>query len=219
MLAQRTLNVPGKQLLRVTNFVMPNACAIGGAEVPFGAGGASMFWHVPIDDFSHWRYEFIFHSKAALPREQMRKAYQEELGPEGTPWRNAENRYGQDRAAMKRSFLGMGPVFPVHDLFVTESQGTILDRSAEHLVSSDIAIVRSRRCLLEAVADVAAGKDPRGVVRDEAENDFSDLLVLTETLDAETDLDRFFVGMEQQDYYRLDPEVAAGRAGPASDPA
>jgi len=203
----RKLPTPGKQLLRVTNFVMPNACAIGGSETPLGRGGMSMFWHVPIDDESHWRYEFVFHSKAELPKQQLKEAYEAEMNAAGVSWRNAQNRFGQDREEMKRSYLGMGPTFPTHDLFVTESQGSVLDRSSEHLVSSDIAIVRSRRLLIEALSDVESGKDPLGVIRSETENDFRDLLVLTETIDIDTDLETYLGSMEAEDIYQLNPEL------------
>lgn len=199
----RKLPLPGKQLLRVTNFVMPNACAIGGSETPLGRGGMSMFFHVPIDDVSHWRYEFVFHSKAELPKKQLKEAYDAEMDKDGVPWRNQENRFGQDREQMKRSYLGMGPTFPTHDLFVTESQGAILDRSAEHLVTSDIAIVRSRRLLAEAVRNLGSGKDPLGVIRSESDNHFEDLLVLTETVDLNIDLKGYMRQMEAADIYQL----------------
>ncbi|MGQ3110847.1 hypothetical protein, partial [Aeromicrobium sp.] len=48
-----------------------------------------------------------------------------------------------------------------------------------HLSSSDIAIVRARRMLDEAVDTVQAGGDPRGVVRQAQENDFRDMVVVT----------------------------------------
>jgi hypothetical protein len=203
--AQRKLP-QGRRLLRVTNFVMPNACAIGGAETPFGRGGTSMFWHVPIDDTSHWRVEFVFHSKAALPRASLREAYAKEADEHGVPWRNAANRFGQQRDQLDRSYLGMGNTFPVHDLFVTESQGAILDRDEEHLVTSDIAIVRTRRLLMQALQDVVQGRDPRGVVRDPATNRFDDLLVLTETLEPETGIDAFLADMEAARIYEIPPK-------------
>jgi phthalate 4,5-dioxygenase oxygenase subunit len=206
LLTERKLPA-GKRLLRVTNFVMPNACAIGGAETPFGRGGASMFWHVPIDDTSHWRYEFTFHSKVRLPREQMEARYLEEADAEGMPRRQAENRYLQNRDEMDRYYAGMGITFPVHDLFITESQGEILDRSEEHLVSSDVAIARSRRLLLEALGQIAAGQDPRGVVRDPAENDFRDLLVLSEEIGTDEDADAFCTKLEAQNIYEIKPEL------------
>jgi phthalate 4,5-dioxygenase len=208
--ADRKVGDTGTKILRVTNFVMPNACAIGGFEASLGRGGTSMFWHVPIDDTHHWRMEFTFHSKKALPREIMSQIYSAEQLPGGYSKRNAQNRYLQNRDEMAKSYVGMGRNFPTHDLFVTESQGAILDRSKEHLVSSDIAIVRTRRLMLAALRDIAAGKDPIGIIRDPAGNDFRDLLVLTETLDVATDNDAFCAKLEQEDIYQLNKEIASG---------
>ncbi len=205
--AERTVGDTGSKILRVTNFVMPNACAIGGFEASLGRGGASMFWHVPIDDHHHWRMEFTFHSKQPLPREIMSRIYNAEQLPGGYSRRNAQNRYLQNRDEMNRSYVGMGRNFPTHDLFVTESQGPILDRSKEHLVSSDVAIVRTRRMMLAAMHDVAAGKEPVGVIRNQADNDFRDLLVLTETLDAGADNDAFCAALEREDIYALNKEI------------
>ncbi len=213
LLTERRIPENGKTLLRVTNFVMPNGCAIGGAETPFGTGGASMFWHVPIDDTSHYRMEFTFHSKAPLPKAVMEARYRDEMDEKGMPKRNPANRYMQDREAMHRSYIGMGRSFPSHDLFITESQGAIIDRSAENLATSDIAIVRSRRLLLQALEDIRAGRDPLGVDRDAARNDYRDLLVLTETIEADADVDAYLTTMEAKDIYRLDRErVQPGRA-------
>jgi phthalate 4,5-dioxygenase oxygenase subunit len=206
----RKVGDTGTKILRLTNFVMPNACAIGGFEASLGRGGTSMFWHVPIDDTHHWRMEFTFHSKKALPREIMSQIYSAEQLPGGYSRRNAQNRYLQNRDEMNRSYLGMGRNFPTHDLFVTESQGPILDRTKEHLVSSDIAIVRTRRLMLAAIRDIAAGKEPIGVIRNVADNDFRDLLVLTETLDAGVDNEAFCAQLEAEDIYRLNQEIAAG---------
>jgi len=203
LFTERKLPDSDRRLLRVTNFVMPNGCAIGGAETPFGLGGASMFWHVPIDDTSHYRMEFTFHSKARLPQASMAERYRAELDAGGKPLRQPENRYLQRRDEMDRSYLGMGRSFPNHDLFVTESQGAIMDRSAENLVTSDIAIVRARRLLLQAQEDVRNGKDPLGVEREAARVDYRDLLVLSEVIEAHTDVDEYCATLERQDIYRL----------------
>ncbi len=54
---------------------------------------------------------------------------------------------------MKRqAYLGLGECFSVHDIAITQSQGTIHEQSGEHLSSSDIAIVRARRMLDEGGA-------------------------------------------------------------------
>ena len=60
----------------------------------------------------------------------------------------------------------MGLNFQAHDAFATESQGPVQDRTAEHLVSSDKAIVAARKLLLNAMKDAKNGRDPQHVIRD-----------------------------------------------------
>lgn len=199
----------GEIILRITNQVMPNGCAIGGNEASLGPGGCSMFWHVPIDDEQHWRFEFTFHAKGALPKQQMAAQYASEQDAEGRPQRNPDNRYLQDRDSMDRSYLGMGKCFPAHDLFVTESQGAIHEQSDEHLASSDVAIARSRRLLAEAIRTMEAGGDPRGVVRDPAQNNFDDIVVITKQLPAGTDVRAYCSELAAGQLYELGPGIGA----------
>ena len=201
----------GEHILRITNGVLPNACAIGGYEAQLGPGGLSMFWHVPIDDTAHWRYEFTFHAKGKLPFERMATEYAAEKTP-GTddPRRTAENGFLQDRDAMDRYYLGMGKVFPVHDLFVTESQGTFLDHAEEHLSATDVGIARLRKQLLEATRDLEDGRDPRGIVRDAAENTFDDIVVITKQLPAGSDHRAVCAELAASGLYTLNPDVRSG---------
>jgi len=159
---------------------MPNACAVGGFEGYLGDGGVTMLWDVPIDDQHHWRWEFIFHRSGKLDKAALEKQYESEKA-EGDRMRRAkDDLYSQDRESMKReAYLGLGECFSVHDIAITQSQGTIHEQTGEHLSSSDIAIVRARRMLDEAANAVAAGEDPRGVVRSATDNDFKDLVVIT----------------------------------------
>lgn len=46
--------------------------------------------------------------------------------------------------------------------------------------------------MLEAIADVADGKDPRGVVRDPANNDRTELIVMSEVMPATVDHKEFW---------------------------
>jgi len=48
------------------------------------------------------------------------------------------------------------------DLAVQESMGPIVDRSREHLGSTDKAIIMCRRVLLDAIRDLQNGIDPPG---------------------------------------------------------
>jgi phthalate 4,5-dioxygenase oxygenase subunit len=173
-----------KTYLRVTNFVMPNLAAFGGSTV---GEGYSVHWHVPIDDTRHWKYVFMFSRDKALPPELLNKS-RAELGEDFRLTRNGANRYQQDRESMKtKTFTGMGYNFQAHDAFATESQGAIQDRTAEHLVSSDKAIIAARKLLLNAINDVKNGRDPQHVVRDPASNQFSHLQVFSEVIDASAD--------------------------------
>ena len=73
-----------------------------------------------------------------------------------------ETRFGQDRARMTEDWSGIKGVV-MEDMAMSMSQGAIADRSKEHLVPADQAVVRCRRQLLESAKRVAAGGDPIGV--------------------------------------------------------
>jgi hypothetical protein len=76
---------------------------------------------------------------------------------------NVTNDYMIDRALQKAtSFTGI-PGINTQDIAVQEGMGPIVDRTQEHLGTSDRAIVFLRRMLLEAVAAVERGETPPGV--------------------------------------------------------
>ncbi|HLH25156.1 MAG TPA: Rieske 2Fe-2S domain-containing protein [Chloroflexota bacterium] len=56
------------------------------------------------------------------------------------------------------------------DRMAVEQQGEMTDRQREHLSASDEGVVLVRQMLRDALAAVAAGQDPLGVVRDPAED-------------------------------------------------
>ena len=84
------------------------------------------------------------------------------------PVRTPENRWGQDREAMKRgeSFSGMvgssilETIF-MEDVACIESQGR-LDRSKELLAPVDIALVEGRKTILDAISAHQNGEPPLG---------------------------------------------------------
>ncbi len=76
--------------------------------------------------------------------------------------KNKSNDYMLDRALQKtRIFTGITGI-NTQDFALQEGMGPIVDRSKEHLGSTDRAIITLRRLLLEATYDVARGKPPRG---------------------------------------------------------
>jgi phthalate 4,5-dioxygenase oxygenase subunit len=178
--------------LRITNFVMPNACAVGGYEGYLGDGGVTMLWDVPIDDYSHWRWEFIFHRSGKLDKQSLHDQYEAEKMEGDRMRRSQDPLFMQDRESMKdKAYLGLGECFSVHDVAITQSQGRIHDHTREHLGTSDIAIMRARRMLDQAARAVQEGRDPPGVVRAADENDFSDLVVITGIIDQATTREAF----------------------------
>jgi hypothetical protein len=174
---------------------MPNLSAFGGSTV---GDGHAVHWHVPIDDTHHWKYVFMFSRTKPLDPE-LRNKSRSELTADYHPTRNKANRYQQDRESMKtKTFTGMGINFQAHDAFATESQGPVQDRTNEHVVSSDKAIVAARKLLLSAMQEVKEGKEPRHIIRDPKENRFSRLVVLSEILPASTDWKQYVKQLESQ---------------------
>ena len=154
-----------KIYFRTSNFIMPNFSTFPGQTA---AEGYSVNWHVPIDDYNHWKFVIVFSRKRALDRSMMLRG-RDELQPDYRMIRTKANRYLQDRASMKdKTFSGIGYNFQAQDACVIEGAGKIQDRTKEHLVTSDKAIVAARKLLLKGIQDVKEGRDPLHVVRDAA---------------------------------------------------
>ena len=178
----------GARYVRVTNFIIPNLAAFGGSTV---GEGYAVHWHVPIDDRTHWKYIFMFNRKRPIAPE-LREKNQADLSPDYRFARNSINRYQQDRASMTtQSFTGMGFNFQAHDAFATESQGAVQDRTEEHLVTSDKAIIAARKLIMNAINDVKAGRDPMHVIRDPKSNKFNHIAVISEVIPAATNFKEY----------------------------
>ena len=196
-----TRKQPGdKVYLRVSYFILPNLSAFPGQT---GGEGYSVNWHVPIDDTHHWKYMFVFSREAPLDKAVIQRE-RSELTPDFRLVRNRENRFMQDRESMKtKTYSGMGHGFQAHDVFATTSQGTIQDRTEEHLVSSDKAILAARKLIEKAIRDVQEGREPPHVVRDPSLNRFPHLQVISDLLPATTDLKQHTRSLEAEARARL----------------
>jgi phthalate 4,5-dioxygenase oxygenase subunit len=80
------------------------------------------------------------------------------LGSDSKRWygrfrlpQNAGNDYQIDRQKQRsmQSYTGLASIH-LEDLAITESMGSLLDRSAEHLGTSDVMVIRARRRLMAA---------------------------------------------------------------------
>ena len=170
---------------RTSNFVMPNFSTFPGQTA---AEGYSVNWHVPIDDMSHWKFVIVFSREKALDQDIIGRS-RDELTTDYRMTRNKANRYLQDRKSMKtKSFSGIGHAFQAQDACVIEGAGPIQDRTKEHLVTSDKAIVAARKLLLKGIEDVKRGRDPLHVVRDPAKNNFLHLAVISEVTAKSADI-------------------------------
>jgi hypothetical protein len=126
---------------------------------------------VPIDDTTTWVYNWMYSYDTAIP---ITPEYAIEFetkygrGPDDltTGFRlkkNLANDYLVDRTDQATStYTGIVGI-NTQDMALQEGMGTIVDRSKEHLGTSDKAIIACRQLLLEATQAVEEGKPPRGV--------------------------------------------------------
>ena len=84
-----------------------------------------------------------------------------------------------------KSFSGIGFNFQAQDLCVTEGEGPVQDRTQEHLVTSDKAIVAARKLILSGIRDVQDGGEAPSVRRDAEHNRFPEMAVLSEVVPAD----------------------------------
>jgi hypothetical protein len=87
-----------------------------------------------------------------------------------------------------QTFTGMGLNFQAHDAFATESQGPVQDRTEEHPVTSDKAIIAARKLLLNAMKNAQDGRDPQHVIRDPNANRLLHLQAMSEVVPASVDV-------------------------------
>jgi hypothetical protein len=79
------------------------------------------------------------------------------------PVANRDNDYLMDRAAQKAGMTYSGVAgIAMQDASLQESMGPIMDRSREHLLSTDNGIIMARQRLLRAVRALQQGEPPPG---------------------------------------------------------
>ena len=130
---------------------------------------AAHVW-APIDDETTMLYSINFHPSRALTDEDLarerswRGIHTENIPGSDHAIRNKANDYLIDRElqASGQSYTGMKGL-GTQDCAIQESMGPISDRTLEHLVPSDAAIVKIRKLLLQALKDHADGKPLPGM--------------------------------------------------------
>ena len=123
--------------------------------------------NVPRDDESSVFYFLAWGDAAATPdtatwRQFLGQQVGIDLDERYRPLRNHENRFWQDRQAMKAgNFTGITG-FPNQDVAMWVTMGKIAKRWEERLGASDLAIVEFRRQMVDAAREVQQGKPAIG---------------------------------------------------------
>jgi len=178
----------GTQYWRIAQFLFP--CT---AQIPRDRGVSHRIW-VPMDD--HHTMFYNLHKPDSDGQRIMGKRliqWNVPLKPTNTTdWygrfrleQDGSNDYLIDRDAQRsgRSFTGITGVF-TEDHAVTETMGPVLDRTNEHVGTSDIMVIRIRRRLIEAARALVDHKiTPPGVDDPEVYRTRSASCVLPEDVD------------------------------------
>jgi phthalate 4,5-dioxygenase oxygenase subunit len=149
---------------RIYGFALPYLCF-----QPMG----NMVIDVPIDD-THTSFFQIGFSQTEKVDRELYVNY--ERGPlshykDGLRWRyGPDQNWGQDRSAMTegKSFSGVTEGVVAEDYPVWTSMGSYYDRRDESLAPADHLLVRMRRNMLKAAADLQKGIDPVTIPADVA---------------------------------------------------
>ena len=143
---------------RVAEFVAP-FYALSASRQPAVPTDCSVFISVPMDDENHMLF-FGFWDEVG-PLQDVSAFFSEDLNRDDM-FSDADTTlpgWGQDRGAMSQGhFSGFTKSVLHEDLGVQMSMGPIVDRSLEHVCGTDLAIVQTRRYLLDMIRDFEAGR-------------------------------------------------------------
>ena len=163
---------------RVTQWLLPTYSLIPSKGFPRGG----RCW-IPIDDSHISVIQYAYHPERPLTETEVQTR---KNSPEIEPVlyrlpdgaiidicrdiRHAENNYLIDRAMQRtQTFTGI-QVIRTQDTAMTESMGGIVDRSEEHLGTTDAAVIAARRRLLQMAHDLQNGIEPSAALQPESYN-------------------------------------------------
>jgi phthalate 4,5-dioxygenase oxygenase subunit len=156
----------GQTYVRITEHLMPLVTITPvGRSLP---RAGSVFVLSPMDDTHHLLFFGYFgdtpHSakpptEICMQDDEYQPDPRDYAGVRGDRW----TAWGQDRALMAAGhFTGFGRSLLEEDAVIQSSMGPIIDRSKEHLASSDVAVATARRMLLDALSAAESGEIPPG---------------------------------------------------------
>jgi len=160
---------PNEYYWRVTQHLLPFWSMIPGPQFPRGGHA----W-VPVDDDHNMAWQFSYNPDAPLTDEQRTRLLQPPVDrvwthyelKDGTIidcWRSGLNRrndYQISRAMQKTvNYTGIRSGRE-QDMAMTDGMGRTVERWREHLGTTDVAIIASRKILLRLARELQAGKEP-----------------------------------------------------------
>lgn len=128
---------------------------------------------VPIDDNTTYVYNWMYSRDESTPVTEEHIEYYETImgrwkqhriqGPEYKLIQNKANDYLIDREVQRtKTFTGIDGV-NTQDMALQEGMGQIVDRSKEKLGTADVGVIAARQLLLEALENMAEGKEIKGI--------------------------------------------------------
>jgi phthalate 4,5-dioxygenase oxygenase subunit len=168
----------GEYYWRVTQWLLPTFSLIPAHGFPRGG----RCW-IPIDDTHISVIQYNYHPERPLTEAEVQRG---KNSPQIQPARyrlpdgvtidicrdvlNADNDYLIDRELQRtQNFTGI-QVIRTQDTAMTESMGGIVDRTQEHLGTTDVAVIAARRRLLKMARDLEDGVEPVEALRPEIYN-------------------------------------------------
>jgi phthalate 4,5-dioxygenase oxygenase subunit len=154
-----TQNPDTERYIRVTLHVLPFLCCIPRPLEKEKYAHIQIF--TPVDDERTMYYGIFFSQNGTnVSDESVRQEYHavpgEHLDRNWYKLDTEANWYGQDRALMKKGDWTGIKGFSNQDMACQESMGPIVDRTQEHLGTSDKAIIRFRKRMIDASRAYAA---------------------------------------------------------------
>jgi len=190
----------GMTYLRVSNFVLPCYGFVPTGGLKGNPEGYTIHAHVPVDDEHSLRFNIFF--RRNRPITETEKKLDDEFNADFTKARNFRNNYLIDREEQrKETFIGLGKSFVIHDSCATETMGPRYDRSKEHLGVGDITVIALRKCLLQVVRGLDAGKEPPHVIRTPEQNEMRQVACIVTKIPSTVDPKRHIVELLKIDKY------------------
>lgn len=153
--------------VRIVPFFMPSGRIIPDIR---DTGNATIVFEIPLDDEHTATYSVRYGPRRPIPRmERLTETgfddpeFYSESECKFLFTRNDFHRQRRDQ--MDKTWSGFRGI-ALEDAVIATSMGPIYDRTKEHLIASDLAIVRFRRRLMESIELVERGEDPIGVHAD-----------------------------------------------------